>query len=424
MNTPSPQDAPPATPSKSDVQETTQTPAPGGTRISKLHWDEHTEELLANWGDIAACFKWLHEESFRMYDSINYWFSLPIIILSTVTGTVSMSMQSLVPTDYVSLGQKVVGGVNIITGIITTIQNTFRFAQKSESHQNSSVGWSKLERNIKIELKIDRKNRKEADSFLKVCRAEYDRLLEQSPVIPTDIIKKFNKVFSKHKDIVKPDICDNLMHTEVTVPLEIAALEPKIVVPQQSNVSEMLSNIKEMLAESRIVPVNIKDADIPHHSHSVSFHPSQAAAAATHQAWRRSSAVDLTHLRPRKSFLGDIPRMRPLETDASVSVKDLKKKFEQKQPVLELTPMLQSIGKKVIDEPAQEATEAAATTTREVEIIVQSPTLDPVEELTPLNTPTTFELEPSRRQSRKRTEHDEVDTELKIAPVMDISDLL
>jgi hypothetical protein len=116
--------------------------------------------------------------------------------------------------------------------------------------------------------------------------------------------------------------------------------------------------------------------------------------------------------------------MRPLETDASVSVKDLKKKFEQKQPVLELTPMLQSIGKKVIDEPAQEAAEAAATTTREVEIIVQSPTLDPVEELTPLNTPTTFELEPSRRQSRKRTEHDEVDTELKIAPVMDISDLL
>ena len=122
----------------------------------KLEWSSTTEELLASWGDIASCYKWMHEQSFRKYYRINYFMSIPIIILSTVTGTMSVGMSGLVSAEYINMATQIVGGVNIFTGIITTLQNFFHFAQLSEGHQHSSVGWNKLERNIRIELKIER----------------------------------------------------------------------------------------------------------------------------------------------------------------------------------------------------------------------------------------------------------------------------
>jgi hypothetical protein len=46
---------------------------------------------------------------------------------------------------------------------------------------------------------------------LKVCRAEYDNLLESSPNIDLDIITMFNKKFEdKYPNVRKPIICNGL----------------------------------------------------------------------------------------------------------------------------------------------------------------------------------------------------------------------
>ena len=51
--------------------------------------------------------------------------------------------------------------------------------------------------------------------FLKICRAELDRLIEQSPPIPKDLIVIFEKKFGTIKDLKKPDVCGALDHTNV-----------------------------------------------------------------------------------------------------------------------------------------------------------------------------------------------------------------
>ena len=273
---------------------------------NKLIWNEQTEDLAASWGDIASCYKWLHDQAFHKYNRINYRMSIPIIVLSTITGTVSVGMASLVPAEYVNLAQQAVGGVNIITGIITTLQNFFRFAQLSEGHGHASLGWSKLERNIRIELKVDRKFRKDADSFLKVCRSDYDRLLEQSPVIPKEVIEKFKMKF-RDIDLRKPDICDNLQTTEIApVYTPIVAETPIDEEPDlSSNIrqEEILNEIKNLLSESRIVPIGMKDHEIPR--------------------WRAESTRTLA---PRKSFLG-APK-DPIDIDkGNINVKEMIRKF-------------------------------------------------------------------------------------------------
>jgi hypothetical protein len=183
--------------------------------VTKVLWTEQTEELLKQWGDISACYKWLHDQSYRKYKRINYFYSIPIIILSTVAGTLNVSLAGYVPSAYLNYAQAGIGGINIFTGVLTTLQSFFSYAQLSESHNNASLGWSKMHRNIIIELNLEQQFRTDADRFLRDCRRDYDRLLEQSPPIPTEIISLFKKKFKTQTDLIQPDICDNITHTEV-----------------------------------------------------------------------------------------------------------------------------------------------------------------------------------------------------------------
>jgi len=74
-----------------------------------------------------------------------------------------------------------------------------------------ALGWSKLGRSIEIELSLHDNKRKKCRDFLKVARAEYDNLLESSPIIDMDIIKHFNSKFEgKYENVRRPLICNGL----------------------------------------------------------------------------------------------------------------------------------------------------------------------------------------------------------------------
>ena len=58
--------------------------------------------------------------------------------------------------------------------------------------------------------------------MIKICKEEFDRLMETSPTIPDKIIKNFKTEF-KHMTndkslakIIKPEICDSLTSTELS----------------------------------------------------------------------------------------------------------------------------------------------------------------------------------------------------------------
>ena len=92
-----------------------------------------------------------------------------------------------------------VGGVNIFAGILSTLQNFLRYAELMEGHRVSEVSWSKFSREISVELALEPDMRKPAFDFLTVCRAEFDRLIEQSPTIDDSIIAQYNAKFMKKK---------------------------------------------------------------------------------------------------------------------------------------------------------------------------------------------------------------------------------
>jgi hypothetical protein len=51
--------------------------------------------------------------------------------------------------------------------------------------------------------------------FLKICRAELDRMIEQSPAISDEIIREFEREFKDKPNIKKPDIAHGMDHTQI-----------------------------------------------------------------------------------------------------------------------------------------------------------------------------------------------------------------
>lgn len=199
--------------------------------LPHVEWTSEHENILVEWADKATCFRWLHAKAHNEYSRANALFTIPVIIMSTLTGTANFA-QDKFPSNikpYVSMG---IGAVNIFAGILTTIQQFLKIGELNEAHRASSISWGKFYRNIKVELTKAPVERIPVLQMLKTSKEEFDRLMETSPAISDKVVKKFNKTFSggplkvggkmnKRQEafalLKKPEICGNIESTSLCV---------------------------------------------------------------------------------------------------------------------------------------------------------------------------------------------------------------
>lgn len=170
-------------------------------------WHDQQEHILKKWAETSSSYRYLHDRSHLMYSQKNLWFAIPVIVISTVTGTANFA-QSSFPDGMRKSAPAIIGTFNLIAGLITTIAQFLRVSELLESHRVASISFGKLARNISVELSLPVTERNmNGSEFLSQCRNEIDKLIEQSPSIPLKILKAFDKKFKEH-DFIKPDILD------------------------------------------------------------------------------------------------------------------------------------------------------------------------------------------------------------------------
>lgn len=178
------------------------------------YWKAEEERILASWCDRAQCYEWMHYKAHLKYKSKNAWFTIPVIIISTVTGTANFA-QDRFGEDYKDWVVMGVGGANIIAGIITTVYQFLKVSELNEAHRVAALSWGKFCRNLRSELSKHPLDRVNHEHFVGMAKEEYDRLIEISPIVPTHIIKEFNSKYGDIDTFTKPEICAKTFGTEV-----------------------------------------------------------------------------------------------------------------------------------------------------------------------------------------------------------------
>lgn len=175
--------------------------------INNKIWHEQQENILKKWSEIGSSYRFMHDKAYLYFEKQNFRFALPVIILSTVTGTANFAQGSF-PSAWAVYVPLFIGFLNLTAGLLTTIAQFLRVSELLEGHRSASISYSKFSRNISVELSLPPDERsKNGREFIASSRVELDRLIEQSPNIPLHIVKNFGKSFSG-SSFIKPDILE------------------------------------------------------------------------------------------------------------------------------------------------------------------------------------------------------------------------
>jgi len=189
-------------------------------------WNPDQERILKVWAEKASGWAWLHDHASRHYNSLTNKFTYPAILLSTIAGGLGFSVAGDVcgnntntSVNYKSMNRYmiyVIGGMNIVTALLSSLQKFIRSTEKAEMHMHMNKIFSSFARKIVLELALQPGDRRDCIEFCKICRDEYDKLVTDSPQIPGHIIKRFRNTFNNASHI--PEVANGLIHFETYTP--------------------------------------------------------------------------------------------------------------------------------------------------------------------------------------------------------------
>ena len=87
------------------------------------------ENILKKWSEIGSSYRFMHDRAYLHFEKQNFRFALPVIVLSTVTGTANFAQGSF-PSAWLAYVPLFIGFLNLTAGLITTIA---QFISKCES---------------------------------------------------------------------------------------------------------------------------------------------------------------------------------------------------------------------------------------------------------------------------------------------------
>jgi hypothetical protein len=155
-------------------------------------WSDPVEKLCLELTDEAQVRSRIHMKQHMYYRCRNQLFTLPVVILSVISGS-----GSFISEGYTDLTKKYmimgIGTLSIFISIVSAVSQFLKLAQNEEANRMAALAWGKFYSRIRFQLYLKRKDRDSCHDFLQSIFSEYDRLYEISPPLLSKFIKHVRK---------------------------------------------------------------------------------------------------------------------------------------------------------------------------------------------------------------------------------------
>jgi len=195
----------------------------------KISWTEELETFFKNSGEKALCLSFLHKRSEAVFAYRRTFIDLPVIVLSTAAGSLSIGSSSIFGEQNEKAASLGIGVLSLLVGITNTIGSYFSWGKRSETHRISQIEYAKLSRFLRLELTLPREERMKPNELLKLVRNDWERLAEIAPIVPKKVLVQFRQKYKRS-------------NATICLPDELNGLDPIRVFNQINNLENNIVN--------------------------------------------------------------------------------------------------------------------------------------------------------------------------------------
>ena len=152
-------------------------------------WSRSEEKQIRKWNENCKLYRQLHRCAIRYYTHRENLLSVPILVLSAVTGTTGFATLSA-QSQGVSIAM---GATGFLLTVLGAVRQHFKFHTHTATHMSTEISYARLITKIEGELCRPPERRTSPDVFLEDVAAEYERLLAAAQDIPVYCLNRFKR---------------------------------------------------------------------------------------------------------------------------------------------------------------------------------------------------------------------------------------
>ena len=173
---------------------------------------ERSKHFLTEYIERLEELKWIHSRSSEYYERRNLVMTLPSIILTSVSGILSLMSTSSYTSDRFQYNTSItIGVIASVSSVFQTLSSTLNFGTKCELHRDVADRYDKIITNIKFEF-IDHSD----DNFITDLEKQILDVQNMCKYFPPMHFYEEYKIFKKKQQSHKtPALIDNYNLTSI-----------------------------------------------------------------------------------------------------------------------------------------------------------------------------------------------------------------
>ena len=137
--------------------------------------------------------------------------SIVSILITTLSSSLSLSSTS---SSYYESIMYLVGFLGLVSSLLQSLKQFYNADDKASEHKLASRLYGNFYRSIKLQLALKQDDRIVVSEFVNTSFKEYEKLLQDAPVINSTTVENFKEQF-KNITCHKPDICGSDLSIEI-----------------------------------------------------------------------------------------------------------------------------------------------------------------------------------------------------------------